>query len=305
VGVFLFAHARYLASLTFDMVRVSAIVPQGHDQGQATGLANVSGDPQGHTFVLESEEGYPPRLQRFDAQDSPKTLVYKAERPGRDLKDAVDVDCDAKGQVYVLLKDGRVQILDNNLKYLRTLQTGIADAAAASVDSAGRVFVADEPENKVVYFDADGRRAGEFGGPADGGFSLNMPARLRVTPDDEILVVENSPLGMEARIFTKDFKLRKSFLVDKQPGSQWAKLGVNSQDKAFFNDSMAYPGNAISCWDLATGKYFGAAQGTKDGVAFINPGCIGADRFSPNVYVHTVPGLITCVLPPPDSGDGQ
>src|ERR1700677_624140 len=97
VGVFLFAHARYLASLSFDMDRVGNIIPQGHDRGQATGLVNVAGDPQGHTFVLESQQGFPPRLQRFDIQDSPETLVYQYAKSRRDLTDAVEVDCDAKG----------------------------------------------------------------------------------------------------------------------------------------------------------------------------------------------------------------
>lgn len=295
VGVFLFAHARYLASLTFDMDRVGNIVPQGHDQGQATAVVNLAGDPQGHTFVLESPAGGPARLQRFDIQDSPRTLVYKPGRSGRDLTDAVDVDCDAKGDVYVLLKDGRVQVLDNNLKFLRTVQTGILDASAASVDSAGRVYVADEAENKVVYFDANGRRTGEFGAPGEGDTPLVMPVLLRVTPNDEVLVVESTPLGMRGRIFAKDLTLRKTFLVDKLQGSPWVRLGVNSQDKAFFND----PGGSlgIACWDLATGKFFGASETTKDGVKFVSPGCVGADRFTPDVYVHTVPGLITCVLP--------
>jgi hypothetical protein len=300
VGVFLFAHARYLASLTFDMDRVGNIVPQGHDQGQATSVANLAGDPQGHTFVLESPVDGPARLQRFDVQDSPDTLVYKPGKTGRDLSGATDVDCDSKGDVYVLLKDGRIQVLDNNLKYLRTIQTGILDATAASVDSSGRVYVADEVENKVVYFDANGRRTGEFGAPGEGDTSLVMPILLRVTPNDEILVVEDTPLGMRGRIFAKDLTLRKTFLVDKVQGSPWVRVGVNSQDKAFFNDPAGSIG--VACWDLATGKYFGASETTKDGVKFVSPGCVGADRYTPDVYVHTVPGLITCMLPAPGEG---
>jgi hypothetical protein len=302
LGIFIVCHARYLASLTFDMVREDRIIPQGRGRGQSTGLANMAGDAQGNLIMLESQDPAPVRLQRFDRLDSPDTLLYTPAKPGQDLTGAVDVDCDAKGDVYVLLKDGRVQVLDNNLVYLRTLQTGIAGASAASVNSAGRVYVADQPGNKVVFFDADGRRAGEIGAPGKSDVSLVSPVLLRVTPADEIVVIESTPTGLHGKIFTKEHALRKTFLVDKITYYPPVRMGVNSQDKAFFND----PGGplGIVCYDLATGKYFGSAAATKDGVQFISPGCIGADRFTPDVYVHTVPGLVKCVLPQP-GGDKE
>lgn len=293
VLAFVVQHARYLASLKFDMVREARTIPQGHDRGQGTGLANVSGDKQGQMFMLESNGVDPVRLQRFDRLCSPDSLIYKPAKAGQDLKDAVDVDCDAQGNVYVVLQDGRVQILDNNLVYLRTLATGIVGASAASVDSLGRVYVADQPHNKVVFFDAKGQRAGEIGG-ADG-IHLVSPAHMRVTIDDEIVVIENTETGLRGRIFAKDHSLRKTFLVDKIQNAPPIRLGVNGQRKAFFNDPQGSHG--IVCWDLATGKYFGEAQMVKDGEQFISPGCIGADRFTPSVYVHTVTGLIKCELP--------
>ena len=300
VGAFLVWDARYLASLKFDMLRTARIIPQGHDRGEGTGLANLSGDPQGRMYMLESEQGYPPRLQRFDEQNSPDTLVYKADKPGRDLTKAVDVDCAPSGQVYVLLKDGRVQVLDGDLKYRGTIVTGIADAAAAAVNSHGRLFVADQPENKVVYFD-NGVRAGEFGVPGRDPVPLVSPLLLRVAKDDEVVVVEDTSTGLRARVFTPDLKLRKTFLVDKITYYPPVRMGINSQLKVFFND----PGGSLGivCWDLKTGHYVGSAQATKDGVQFVNPGCIGADRYTPDVYVHTVPGLIKCVLPPPSEGN--
>ncbi|HTB21330.1 MAG TPA: hypothetical protein VK914_01340 [bacterium] len=297
VGIFLVAHARYLASLQFDMLRDAPIVPQGHDQGQATGLANLAGDPQGHVFVLESQPGTPVRLQRFDAQDSPNTLVYKPAGKGEDLTAAVDVDCDPHGQVYVLLRDGRVQVLSNDLNYERSIFTGITGGSAISVNSAGRIYVADEQNNKVVFFNPTGARGGEFGGPASADVSLVTPILMRVAADDEIVVVEGTPTGMRARIFNKDQTLRKTFLVDKLNEAPPVHMGINSQLKIFFNDASGSSG--IDCWDLVTGKFFGASQATKDGVKFVNPGCIGANRYTPDVFVHTVPGLVKCQLPPP------
>lgn len=295
VGAFIVGHARYLASLKFDMVREARIVPQGHDQGQGTNLVNLSGDAQGHMFMLESPAGGPVRLQRFDRQNSPDTLVYKPAKPGQDLTAAVDVDCDPKGDVYVLLQDGRIQVLDNDLKYLRGIQTGIAHAAAAVVDSEGRIYVADNADSKVLMFGPDGRRAGELGAPGKGDVPLVSPCLLRLTLDDELVVVENTPTGLRGRVFTKDHVLRKTFLVDKIQQTPWVRLGVNSQRKAFFNDQGGTLG--IVCWDLVTGKYVGASQETKDGVQFTSPGSIGADRYTPDVYVHTIPGLIKCLLP--------
>lgn len=294
VGAFVVHHARYLASLKFDMVKEARTVPQGHDRGQATGLANVCGDKQGQTFVLESDGTNPVRLQRFDRQESPDTLVYQGTKPGQDLKDAVDVDCDAQGTVYVILKDGRIQVLDNNLKYLRTIVTGIFSPTALSVNSEGRIYVADQQQNKVVYFDTKGLREGELGAPGTA-TPLVSPVLMRVTIDDELVVIENTETGLRGRIFTKALALRKSFLADKIKYAPPVRLGVNGQDKAFFNDPAGTHG--IACWDLRSGDYVGESQATKDGSQFISPGCIGGDRYNATVYVHTVEGLIKCELP--------
>ncbi|MGH7441648.1 MAG: hypothetical protein ACREKE_03125, partial [bacterium] len=114
VGAFLFWHARYLASLKFEMIRTARIVPQGHDRGETTEVANLSGDPKGDTFSLECPQGMTGRLQRFDQQESADSVVYQPKR-GQDINGPVDVDCDSHGIVYVLLKDGRIQVLSNDL----------------------------------------------------------------------------------------------------------------------------------------------------------------------------------------------
>jgi len=300
VGAFLWHHARYLASLNFTMVREARTIPQGHDRGQGTGLANLAGDKAGQLFMLESVGGVPVRLQRFDRQDSPDALVYTPAKADEDLSAAVDVDCDAQGTVYVLLADGRIQVLDNNLKYLRGIKTGINNPSALSVNSAGRIYVADQPDNKVVFFDAKGVRAGEFGAPGTGGATLVAPAHLRVTADDEVVVVENTETGLRGRIYRKDNSLRKTFLIDKIQNCPPVRLGVNAQKKAFFNDPQGSHG--IVVYDLESGNYIGESQATKDGEQFISPGCIGADRFTASVFVHTVTGLIRCELPGP-AGD--
>ncbi|MGH7442514.1 MAG: hypothetical protein ACREKE_07580, partial [bacterium] len=187
------------------------------------------------------------------------------------------------------------QVLSNDLVYQRTIQTKLVNCSALSLDSSGRIFVADKPENKVVIFSNDGRRSGEFGAPGDGGISLVSPVFLRVDKDDEVVVVENTATGLRGRIFSKDLVLRKTFLVDKIKYVDPVRMGVNGQLKAFFNDPAGTMG--IVCWDLKTGRYFGSSQATKDGVQFVSPGCIGADRFTDDVYVHTIPGLIKCKLP--------
>jgi len=299
-GTALLWDARTQAAQKFDMVREAPIVPQGRDRGEATQVANLAGDPQGHMFLLEfSSDGFPGRLQRFDEKNSADALVYKSRKKGQDLTDPVDVDCDAKGGITVLLQDGRLQLLDNNLNYLRTIQTKIVKGTAASVDSLGQIYVADQRANKVAIFDNNGRRVGELNVAAGAGDSLIYPSLLRVTPNDEIVVVEKTPAGLRARIFAKDHSLRLTFLLGKIADSPWIRIGVNAQDKMFVNDTMGALGMAV--WDLESGKYFGAASQTKDGVQFVSPGCIGADRFTPDVYVHTVPGLVKCALPKANS----
>jgi hypothetical protein len=270
VGTQIYLRARHLASLKFDMVRTGLIVAQGRDQGQAVGI------------------------QRFDQGLSPQTLVYTAARPDQALVSPMDLDVDADGNVHVLLKDGRVLSLSNDLQYRSQFHSGLQAVSSLTVNSLGRVYVASAAENKVAFF-SNGVREGEFGAPGTKSGDLAAPFRMRASAADEIMVVERIDTGLRAKVFRPDHSLRKTFLIDNLPVCEPIRLGINKQGIAFLNDHMGPRG--LLAYDVQAGEFFGEAQATKDGQKFISPGAAGANRFNNSVFVHTVVGLIKCHLP--------
>jgi len=294
VGGQIYFKARYLASLKFDMGRVGRIVPQGADLGQSRSVLAVLADKEGHVFVHEDTPSEP-RLQRFDAELSQDSIVYKAAKPDQKLDASVDMDVSPEGEVFVLQKDGRVIVISNDLKYLRTLKLGVRSPTAIAVDSTGRIYVASSEDNKVSFFNAEGKPEGEFGAPGTQSGDLVNPNRMRVTADDELVVIERTENGMRGKIFKADHGLRKTFLVGDVKSCDPVKLGVTGDGKAFLNDHMGNRG--IVAFDIKSGKFFGESQVTLDGQKFVNPGALGASRYSNKVFVHSVVGLMQCYVP--------
>jgi hypothetical protein len=261
VGTQIYLRARHLASLKFDMVRTGLIVAQGRDQGQAVGLVGIVGDKDDNAFVLE-DDGAKPRIQRFDQGLSPQTLVYTAARPDQALVSPMDLDVDADGNVHVLLKDGRVLSLSNDLQYRSQFHSGLQAVSSLTVNSLGRVYVASAAENKVAFF-SNGVREGEFGAPGTKSGDLAAPFRMRASAADEIMVVERIDTGLRAKVFRPDHSLRKTFLIDNLPVCEPIRLGINKQGIAFLNDHMGPRG--LLAYDVQAGEFFGEAQATKDG----------------------------------------
>lgn len=295
-GAQIYLRTRYLASLKFDMIRFGRIVPHGLDRGQIFSVLSVVADKQGQVFVQEERDAEP-RLQRFDAQLSPEALVYQATRPEQKIVHPADMDLGPDGSVYVLLKDGRVQVIDNDLKYQRSIKTNVPAPSAISVNSAGRIYVASSAENKVVFFDSQGVPEGEFGAPGTQSGDLVNPSRLRCTADDEIVVIERTENGLRGKIFRPNHSLRKTFLIENLQYCEPMKLGVTGDGKAFLNDHLGTRG--IVAFDIKTGKFFGESQATKDGQKFVSPGGLGASRYGRTVFVHSVVGLMACMAPVP------
>jgi hypothetical protein len=286
--------AQRQAKLKFDMIRVGRIIPQGHDKGQGTGVVELEGDKEDNLWFLEGD-GTPPRLQKFDPTGQ-VILVYQPKKTDELLTGPVDLSTDSSGNVYVLLQD-RIQKISPEGKYLGTIKINVAGPAGLGLDSKGTFYIISNPMNKVVMLGADGKAAGEFGAPGSNSGDLVTPVRLRVSADDQVVILEQRPTGLRVKVFAPDHKVRREFDVENLQYAPPLKMGVNVNDKVFFNDSVGSRGMVV--YDINSGKLVGDAQATKDGEKFIFPGAIGADKWTPTVYLHTVPGLIKCLLPSP------
>lgn len=286
--------ARRQAKLKIDMIRAGKIIPQGRDKGQGSNVVAFEGDKQDNLYFLEGDANVPPRLQKFDSMGN-FVAIYEPRRPEQLLNGPADVTTDAAGLVYVLTGEGRVQVLDKDLRWQRSFKVNAPNATGIGVDAQGRIYISSEGANKILVLTKEGKPESEFGAPGTRTGDLVGPVRMRMTMDDRIVVMERLPAGARLKVFSPERKVERMIEVKGVPMCPPMRMGVTSDNKVYINDHMGSKGMVI--YDAATGKYVGSSQITKDGERFVSPGAVGANKWTQSVYLHTVPGLIKCVLP--------
>jgi DNA-binding beta-propeller fold protein YncE len=117
------------------------------------------------------------------------------------------------GLVYVADKTGRIQRFDADGRW--QLQWFMPEYKAGkptglTVDPQGRVFAADTHYHRVIVFDRDGNRIGQFGTQGRGPGQFELPTKVAIDRDGFLYVGE---YGGNDRIskFTPDWKFVSSF----------------------------------------------------------------------------------------------
>ncbi len=290
---------RRQAKLKLDMLRIGRIIPQGRDKGQGTAVVNLEGDKQDNLWFLEGDANVPARLQKFDPQGN-SLGVYEPKKPEQLLSNPRDITTDGVGNAYVLMED-HVLIVDKDIKFVGNVRFNLPGAVALGIDSKGVLYIASDPFNKVLMVGRDGKTVGEFGAPGTHTGDLVGPIHMRVSADDQTVILERLPTGLRVKVFSPEHKVSRLFDIKNLQNSVPLKMGLNVDGKLFFNDPTGSRGMVV--YDMNTGKYVGDAQATKDGEKFISPGGVGANKWTASAYLHTVPGLIKCVLP--GNGDAE
>jgi DNA-binding beta-propeller fold protein YncE len=110
----------------------------------------------------------------------------------------------APGRVQRFTADGRFELDWQMPEYAAGKPTGL------TIDSHGRLLIADTHYNRVMIYDRDGRLLGQFGGLGTGPGQFTYPTNVAVDRDEFIYVGE---YGGNDRIskFTPDYKYVMSF----------------------------------------------------------------------------------------------
>lgn len=116
-------------------------------------------------------------------------------------------------RVFIVDKAGRIQSFRQDGSFIRQWrmpQISAGRPTGLGVGPGGRLFVADTHYNRVMIFDFDGRRIGEFGQAGKGPGQFGMVIDVKVDRDGFIYVSE---FGGNDRIskFTADLKYLFSF----------------------------------------------------------------------------------------------
>jgi hypothetical protein len=234
------------------------------------------------------------RLQKFD-QNQNFVAKYKATRPEQLLGKAQDLAVDSQGMVYVLRADGAILELDNNLRFQNEVQVKVNDPSSMAVTDDGKIIVASRGDSKIQVFGTDGRVVTEFGASGTHSGDVATPVRLSLDGAGNLAVLEDLPDSPRVKVFDKDYKLLRSFRLLGLGMGPYVRMGSDSKGRLFLNDFMGSTG--ILVYRMDSGKQIGEVKGTTQGDLFVSPGAVGVNRFTDSVMVHTIPGLIPCILP--------
>ena len=294
LGLQAFYMARAKAAMKFDFVRAGSIISQGLADGQGTGPQAVVGDAHGDIFFLDGQDRNEMRLQKFDRNEQ-FLAKYKPVHAEQVLGRALDMDVDGDGNVYVLKNDSTVLELDGDLKFKQVVSVKVGDPNALAVGPDGHLYVASRGANKVQVFGADGSVITEFGAPGTKSGDIAAPTRLCFDGAGELAVIEDLPDAPRVKIFDRKLKEERSFRLLGMHMTPYLRICADNHGRLFFNDSSGDTG--IRVYSADSGDQTGQVMGTAQGDLFVNPGSVGANRFTGTVMVHTIPGLIPCVMP--------
>ncbi|HTB33678.1 MAG TPA: hypothetical protein VK842_02335, partial [bacterium] len=220
---------------------------------------------------------------------------YKPVHAEQVLGRAVDMDVDADGNLYVLKNDGTILELDNDLKFRSAVSVKVTEPNALAVGPDGHLYVASRGANKVQVFGADGSVVTEFGAAGTHSGDIASPVRLCFSGAGELAVLEDLPDAPRVKVFDKSLKEERSFRLLGLHMCPPLRIAADNRGRLFLNDSAGDSG--IRVYNLDNGKQTGQVLGTAQGDLFVSPGSLCVNRFTGTIFVHTIPGLIPCVMP--------
>ena len=142
-----------------------------------TGIAT---DSEGNVYITSGH-----RVQKFNKYGEVKSVGRKGKLNGQ-FEHPWGVGYH-NNQVYVCDRDnGRVQVLDSNLNFVRSFGNGpgqLKDPVDVDVDRHGYIYVLDENRNKVLVFSEDGQYLRHFGQRGQGKNELSCPRGFCVSGD--------------------------------------------------------------------------------------------------------------------------
>jgi hypothetical protein len=255
------------------------------------------GDKNG-AFLRLNGMGETWRFQKFnsamqlEAEYKPKNAIenFNNARGGTAAED---------GTIFILQTDGKIKVLTPDLKYKETIDTRLGDTTSIDIDAQGRLWVVARSEGKIVLLDRQGNRLQELGAAESPTGMLSSPNLLVISPGTGLAyLMEGIPAGLRMKVLnTESFKVEKSFIVpeEKVRNFEYLGMGVDPQGRLFFNDHLG--GNAVVIYDANKGKYIGSSKGTDTGQQIVAPGALGVNRYTGDIYVDFIPGVMRASMP--------
>jgi hypothetical protein len=281
--------AKSQSSQSIELVHVGPIHPTSIPHPRS-----MKGDSEGN-FLRLNGRADTWKLVKYDASFLPKA-EFNPKGKDQVLVNAASVAADEQGNVYVAQSEGEVKILDKNLAFVSSFKTGQRDVTDLDVDGEGRIHLVSRAGNKVGIYGKDGALVTEYGTPESKGGGFANPSRIVIQPKSgRIVILETIATGTRVRMLNADLSPEKAFIIppDKMAYSEYTGMGVTPGGLAVFNDNE----KSVVFFNLAKGKFHGSARSTQDNQSIISPGSVGVNKWTGDIYVDFIPGVMKCSLP--------
>ncbi len=225
-GVTVIDHKVYVADTDNHRIQVfnsdglfhSRIGSYGLGDGEFTFPRDLAHDNAGNLYVVDS---YNNRIQILDSQGNYEASI--GSRLSNEFSVPFDVTVDAVGRIYVADIQNRIRVYDNNRQFL--FQFGGTGAGPGqlqfsgaygggfgiAIGNDGRIYVADEGNNRVQAFDASGNFQFAFGTQGNQSGEFNSPTDINVDPQGRLIVSDH--LNHRIQVFDQNGNFLSTFGV--------------------------------------------------------------------------------------------
>jgi predicted membrane-bound mannosyltransferase/streptogramin lyase len=207
----------------------------GSEQGQFNQPADVAVDVDGNVFVVDTLNH---RVQKFSpagqfiaavgavgVEDGQFANPFTAET--YEVNDGPwGIGVDPQGNVFVAdTWNHRIQVFDNDLKFVRSFGTGeLFGPRDVVIDAAGNVLVVDTGNKRIAVYSATGELTASHGIAGDGQGQFNEPTSISIAPNGEIYVADY--WNQRVQHFDANFAY-----IDEIQVESWGSQGVT--DRAY------------------------------------------------------------------------
>lgn len=119
-----------------------------------------------------------------------------------------------------------------------SLGEGVLERPTGLAYAAGRLYVVDPPQHRVVAFRPDGTEALRFGGRGEGPGDFNFPTAIAAAPDGSLYVAD--ALNFRVAVFTPEGTFLRSFGSPGEGPGQFSRpkaLAVDPGGRVFVSDA--------------------------------------------------------------------
>lgn len=270
-----------IVSRDLHFVRVARPIPK-----HRLPIIAMDGDKDGYLYRLlgSRSDGKSWSIQKL-TPDNNHINEIEISSNSIEMGKPVDLKCSTDGSIFILQDNGYVLVFDQNITFQTSMKMNLDRCKKFALDEDNQMYVLTGSSNDMFSFSPEGKSLGRIVG-------LAKPKRIAISEQGWIYILESQAKNMQIKVFTTSLEQERSFIVDELRFIHVLKMGVDSQDRLYFNDHRS---EGIAVYDGISGQYYGKCSRTSEYTSlFVHPGGVYVNRWTDAIYVDFSPGVVQC-----------